>query len=716
MQEDPQQFDPALKSAQENNFSLTREACQFATAFFGAHPNEIHINREFISFNPNDSSWQKRADFNELKTVHEFFVEYCKKNNLDQADLGKKISHSFYCFDRNPLDIVATKRKEDYVAKKQLPRDDKELIPHGSFGKFREGISLQTGALTGVKMTVVKSDKDCNKIVAEAKITYEATGEDIKCVSRLRSDSQKPFLKQKEGQIKVATKMPLYPGIELYDWLNQNPNMWLTIEARLKMSLALIEAVKAMQDKLIMHRDIKPENIVVDVKGSDVSLKLIDFGLAQKLDFKEQYWESNRPIGTVFYTAPSNLGYYANPKKKCITDIDTDVWSAGMVMAFLLGKGPLTSVPITVGLDSILIYKDAKDFIDQIPLSEFDEDDSALYEVLQNRDFSEMIEMIQDKLKIIQTVQQQTNSEFREHFSKRKIPAFTFQYLLANNRDILVQNADCLSKDQIQLLVKEISPQDHIDGILQLVSQNEDGKSRDAAIKLLNEELDLDFKANIALHAIHTNQYGQLASLQKIGINFDFVHESIGAEIQLLLGENNFASLIKMVEHGILTKKYIDGLKIFESQNTKDNIPFVEACFNKEIIDLSKFVQYVGKDYINQHHMLSKAIQSADIEAVKILLEAGAKNTRDGKALKSVDYAVKTGNHDIITLLEQKFGKIAAPADGPRRTLVVGNRITQKPAGKSSAYKNTLRGDKVSEANKSILGTKQKSKIRKPKQ
>lgn len=80
----------------------------------------------------------------------------------------------------------------------------------------------------------------------------------------------------------------------------------------------------------ICHRDIKPENFLLYKADDDSHIKLIDFGLAKRVNPNEIM---NKPNGTPYYIAPEVLkGSYTT---QC------DIWSMGVIMFIMMcGKPP----------------------------------------------------------------------------------------------------------------------------------------------------------------------------------------------------------------------------------------------------------------------------------------------------------------------------------------------------------------------------------------
>ena len=79
-----------------------------------------------------------------------------------------------------------------------------------------------------------------------------------------------------------------------------------------------------------LYRDIKPENFLLYKENDDSHIKLIDFGLAKKVNPNELM---TTPNGTPYYIAPEVIA--ENYDERC------DIWSIGVILYILLcGKPP----------------------------------------------------------------------------------------------------------------------------------------------------------------------------------------------------------------------------------------------------------------------------------------------------------------------------------------------------------------------------------------
>jgi serine/threonine-protein kinase len=110
----------------------------------------------------------------------------------------------------------------------------------------------------------------------------------------------------------------------------------LSVDARLRVFLDVLEAVTHAHANLVVHRDIKPGNVLVSVAGQ---VKLLDFGIAKLLED-----EDLQADGSLVVTAPlTRDGWAATPQYAApeqvaggLVTTATDVYALGVLLYVLL--------------------------------------------------------------------------------------------------------------------------------------------------------------------------------------------------------------------------------------------------------------------------------------------------------------------------------------------------------------------------------------------
>mmetsp|Transcript_46286 Transcript_46286/g.107671 ORF Transcript_46286/g.107671 Transcript_46286/m.107671 type:complete len:915 (-) Transcript_46286:97-2841(-) len=192
-----------------------------------------------------------------------------------------------------------------------------KLIGAGAAGVVR----LVQHKSTGMRYALKRVHKQNGKIPEE--VTRECA---------LLGANDHPFVmclvKTFETQKSVYILTELITGGELHGAIRSIPTVLSQVQAQFYTG-SLVLVLESLQDRNIVYRDLKPENVMLDAQGY---LKLIDFGIAKKLD--EGKTRTFTMIGTPHYMAPEVMrghGY----------GTEVDIWSLGvMQFEFVCGMLP----------------------------------------------------------------------------------------------------------------------------------------------------------------------------------------------------------------------------------------------------------------------------------------------------------------------------------------------------------------------------------------
>ena len=178
----------------------------------------------------------------------------------------------------------------------------------------------------------------------------EDDDEDVSSVSSknvVRQPKRSMRLREARAEYELALEAEHSSVVKVYDFYYDAPSAYVVMEllegeellddllargeyeeedARVLMR-QILQALRACHAKHIVHRDVKLENMSFARKGDLNSLRLVDFGLAQRLGDGSNKCQCN--CGSSSYVAPEILG-----SKNYNAAVD--MWSAGVIMYLLL--------------------------------------------------------------------------------------------------------------------------------------------------------------------------------------------------------------------------------------------------------------------------------------------------------------------------------------------------------------------------------------------
>ncbi|NXN89694.1 DAPK1 kinase, partial [Bombycilla garrulus] len=133
-----------------------------------------------------------------------------------------------------------------------------------------------------------------------------------------------------ESKTDVILILELVAGGELFDFLAEKES--LTEEEATEFLKQILNGVQYLHSLQIAHFDLKPENIMLlDRNVPKPRIKIIDFGLAHKIDFGNEF---KNIFGTPEFVAPEIVNYEP-------LGLEADMWSIGVITYILLsGASP----------------------------------------------------------------------------------------------------------------------------------------------------------------------------------------------------------------------------------------------------------------------------------------------------------------------------------------------------------------------------------------
>ncbi|BET02336.1 IG_like [Nesidiocoris tenuis] len=246
-----------------------------------------------------------------------------------------------------------------------IRRMDRNSIKHGPV-KFEDGTCLQEryerleelgkgryGVVHRIRDTITGEEYAAKTVRCIKKQDRDKVAQELDIMNSLRHPKLLQLVAAYENPRDVTLVLEYISGGELFERVVAD-DFTLTERDVILFVRQICEGVAYMHSQSVVHLDLKPENIMCTTRNSH-DIKLIDFGLAQKLN-------EDTPVrvlfGTPEFIAPEIINY------EPIGTL-TDMWSVGVICYVLLS-----------GLSPFMGDNDAETFAN-ITRADFDFNDEA---------------------------------------------------------------------------------------------------------------------------------------------------------------------------------------------------------------------------------------------------------------------------------------------------------------------------------------------------
>ncbi|XP_006898936.1 PREDICTED: death-associated protein kinase 1 isoform X2 [Elephantulus edwardii] len=203
--------------------------------------------------------------------------------------------------------------------------DTGEELGSGQFAVVRKCREKSTGLQYAAKFIKKRRTRSSRRGVSREDIERE-----VSILKEIQHPNVITLHEVYENKTDVILILELVAGGELFDFLAEKES--LTEEEATEFLKQILSGVYYLHSLQIAHFDLKPENIMLlDRNVPKPRIKIIDFGLAHKIDFGNEF---KNIFGTPEFVAPEIVNYEP-------LGLEADMWSIGVITYILLsGASP----------------------------------------------------------------------------------------------------------------------------------------------------------------------------------------------------------------------------------------------------------------------------------------------------------------------------------------------------------------------------------------
>jgi len=172
------------------------------------------------------------------------------------------------------------------------------LLGHGAMGEVWEGVHEELGMPVAIKVVIADRQELIDRFMREARLMARVRHPNVVQIFDFGVlDEENPCI-----------IMEFLSGSNLDEWLEARKGIY-TAERLLDLCVQMTRALAALHRAQIIHRDVKPENMMVVEEGGELTLKLVDLGIAKPSSLFDgaKLTATGMIVGTPIYMAPEQL-------------------------------------------------------------------------------------------------------------------------------------------------------------------------------------------------------------------------------------------------------------------------------------------------------------------------------------------------------------------------------------------------------------------------